>query len=71
MNTARRSWARKEEIVGWLVRETGATVADAEFEWSLVRSVMGESASMPDLVEGPCRTMSDAHWTGSRAAPRW
>jgi len=44
--------ARKQEIVGWLVRETGATVARAELEWSLVRSVMAEAASMPHHVEG-------------------
>ena len=44
--------ARKDEIVGWLVRETGGTVAKAELEWNLVRSVMWEAASMPHHVEG-------------------
>nr|WP_313901267.1 aldehyde dehydrogenase family protein [Mycobacterium sp. SMC-4] len=43
---------RKDEIVGWLVRETGGTLAKAELEWSLVRSVMWEAASMPHHVEG-------------------
>lgn len=43
---------RKDEIVGWLVRETGGTSAKAELEWNLVRSVMWEAASMPHHVEG-------------------
>jgi aldehyde dehydrogenase (NAD+) len=44
--------ARKDEIISWLIRETGGTVAKAELEWSLVRSVLWESASMPHHVEG-------------------
>jgi aldehyde dehydrogenase (NAD+) len=43
---------RKDEIVGWLRRETGGTIAKAELEWSLVRSVLWEAASMPHHVEG-------------------
>jgi aldehyde dehydrogenase (NAD+) len=43
---------RKDEITGWLVRESGGTTAKAELEWSLVRSVMWEAASMPHHVEG-------------------
>ncbi|MCV7374197.1 aldehyde dehydrogenase family protein [Mycolicibacterium arabiense] len=43
---------RKDEITNWLVRETGGTLAKAELEWSLVRSVMWEAASMPHHVEG-------------------
>jgi aldehyde dehydrogenase (NAD+) len=44
--------ARKDEITGWLVRETGGTLAKAELEWNLVRSVMWEAASMPHHVAG-------------------
>lgn len=44
--------ARKDEITGWLVRETGGTLAKAELEWGLVRSVLWEAASMPHHVEG-------------------
>lgn len=29
---------RKDEITGWLIRETGGTAAKAELEWSLARS---------------------------------
>lgn len=43
---------RKDEITGWLVRETGGTIAKAELEWSLVRSVMWEAAGMPHHVAG-------------------
>jgi aldehyde dehydrogenase (NAD+) len=43
---------RKDEITGWLVRETGGTLAKAELEWSLVRSVLWEAASMPHHAEG-------------------
>jgi aldehyde dehydrogenase (NAD+) len=44
--------ARKEEVVDWLVHETGGTVAKGEVEWSLVRSGMWEAASMPHHVDG-------------------
>lgn len=43
---------RKDEITDWLIHETGGTVAKAELEWSLVRSVFWEAASMPHHVEG-------------------
>jgi aldehyde dehydrogenase (NAD+) len=44
--------ARKDEITGWLVHESGGTLAKAELEWKLVRSVMLEAASMPHHVTG-------------------
>jgi aldehyde dehydrogenase (NAD+) len=44
--------ARKDEITGWLVRESGGTRAKAELEWNLVRAVMLEAASMPHHVTG-------------------
>jgi aldehyde dehydrogenase (NAD+) len=43
---------RKDEVVGWLVRESGGTVAKAELEHSLVLANMLEAASMPHHVEG-------------------
>ncbi|MCG7594973.1 aldehyde dehydrogenase family protein [Mycobacterium sp. PSTR-4-N] len=43
---------RKDEITAWLVRETGGTLAKAELEWNLVRSVMWEAASMPHHMQG-------------------
>ncbi|TDC75982.1 aldehyde dehydrogenase family protein [Actinomadura sp. 7K507] len=44
--------ARKDEIVGWIVRESGGTLAKGELEWGLVRSVLYEAASMAHRVEG-------------------
>jgi aldehyde dehydrogenase (NAD+) len=44
--------ARKAEITGWLIRETGGTVGKAELEWELVRSVMLAAAAMPHQVTG-------------------
>jgi aldehyde dehydrogenase (NAD+) len=44
--------ARQAEITDWLIHETGGTAAKAELEWSLVRSVMLEAASVPHHVTG-------------------
>jgi aldehyde dehydrogenase (NAD+) len=44
--------ARKAEITGWLIHETGAPSAQAELEWSLVRAVMLEASSVPHHVTG-------------------
>ncbi|QFG27001.1 aldehyde dehydrogenase family protein [Actinomadura sp. WMMB 499] len=44
--------ARRDEVVGWIVRESGGTVAKGELEWGLVRSVLYEAASMAPHVEG-------------------
>ncbi|RCW38461.1 aldehyde dehydrogenase (NAD+) [Halopolyspora algeriensis] len=44
--------ARRQEIVDWLVRETGGVRERAEFEWGLVRAGMAEVASYPSRVAG-------------------
>ncbi len=44
--------ARHEEIRGWLVAESGATIAKAEIELAVARAVFLESAGMPHHVEG-------------------
>ncbi len=44
--------ARKAEITSWLISETGGTRAQAELEWSLVRSVTLEASSVPYQVTG-------------------
>jgi aldehyde dehydrogenase (NAD+) len=43
---------RKEEIVSWLIRESGSTRIKAGLEWELVHSVMEENVSYPYRVEG-------------------
>jgi aldehyde dehydrogenase (NAD+) len=44
--------ARREEIVNWIVHESGGTIAKGELECDLVRTVMWEAASMPHHIEG-------------------
>ncbi len=43
---------RREEIIGWLVRETGSTLLKAAVEWSSLRAGMQEAISLPSRVEG-------------------
>lgn len=44
--------ARRDEIVGWLIREAGSTRIKAEIEWSLARSITEEAATFPLRAEG-------------------
>ncbi len=48
---------RKEEILTWIIRESGSTRIKADVEWHLVHSVMEDTVSYPYRVEGkimPC-----------------
>ncbi len=44
--------ARKEEIIGWLIRESGSTRIKAGVEWGAVRAGMLEAATMPAAAQG-------------------
>lgn len=44
--------ARKAEIVEWLVREAGSTIAKAGIEWWAVHNSVLEAATLPSRVEG-------------------
>lgn len=44
--------ARHDEIVSWLVRESGSTRLKASLEWQAVLGVLNEAASLPYFVEG-------------------
>jgi aldehyde dehydrogenase (NAD+) len=44
--------ARREEIVTWLIQESGSTRIKAELEWAWARGVLLEAATLPYLVEG-------------------
>jgi len=44
--------ARKDEIIGWLIREVGSTVGKAEFEFDLTRTGLYEAAGMTHHVTG-------------------
>jgi len=43
---------RHDEIIWWLVHEAGATVARAEIEWDIVRSVTLEASAIPHHTAG-------------------
>jgi len=44
--------ARREEIVGWLVRESGSTRIKADIEWKFTHAMTLEAASFPSRQEG-------------------
>ncbi|WMJ65764.1 aldehyde dehydrogenase family protein [Klebsiella variicola] len=43
---------RREEIIGWIIRESGSTRIKAQIEWGAARSITLESASFPARVYG-------------------
>ncbi|NWE73527.1 aldehyde dehydrogenase family protein [Pseudomonas gingeri] len=43
---------RREEIVSWLIRESGSTRTKANMEWAAVRDGMLEAATFPNRVVG-------------------
>ncbi|KSR38852.1 aldehyde dehydrogenase family protein [Pseudomonas aeruginosa] len=43
---------RREEIVDWIIRESGSTRLKAEIEWGAARAITLESASFPARVHG-------------------
>lgn len=44
--------ARKDEIIGWLVKESGSTLLKATIEWGAVRGGAFEAATIPSRIEG-------------------
>ena len=51
---------RRQEIVDWLIRESGSTRFKAELEWRFVRSIILEAASFPHRVEGRILPLDEA-----------
>ncbi|MHC5349486.1 aldehyde dehydrogenase family protein [Metapseudomonas furukawaii] len=43
---------RREEIIDWIIRESGSTRLKASLEWSAARAITLESASFPGRVQG-------------------
>ncbi|MFV1939971.1 aldehyde dehydrogenase family protein [Pseudomonas luteola] len=43
---------RREEIIDWIIRESGSTRLKAQIEWSSARSITLEAASFPKRVHG-------------------
>ena len=44
---------RREEIIDWLIRESGSTRIKANIEWQITHAVTLEAATFPSRVEGP------------------
>jgi aldehyde dehydrogenase (NAD+) len=44
--------ARKDEIIDWIIRESGSTRIKANIEWGAVRAGMHEAATMPAMAQG-------------------
>ncbi|UJP02881.1 MAG: aldehyde dehydrogenase family protein [Nitrosomonas sp.] len=44
--------ARREEIVSWIIHESGGTRIKANLEWNAVHGVLLEATTLPYLVEG-------------------
>lgn len=44
--------ARKDEIIDWLVRESGSTLVKAAIEWGSARAITLEAAGMPSRSHG-------------------
>jgi aldehyde dehydrogenase (NAD+) len=44
---------RRDEILSWLVRESGSTLLKAALEWEAVEGVLHEASTLPYLAEGP------------------
>ncbi|NOJ36865.1 aldehyde dehydrogenase family protein [Agrobacterium vitis] len=44
--------ARKEEIIGWIIRESGSTRIKAGIEWGAVRAGMLEAFTLPAAAQG-------------------
>ncbi len=43
---------RKDEIIGWLAKESGSTLLKAQIEWDQARKIVLEAASYPSRVHG-------------------
>lgn len=43
---------RREEIIDWIIRESGSTRLKAQLEWGAARAIALESASFPSRVHG-------------------
>jgi aldehyde dehydrogenase (NAD+) len=57
---------RRDEIVDWLIKESGSTRMKAELEWQWVHSITVEAASFPHRVEGKILPL-DEHGKESRS----
>lgn len=52
---------RKEEIISWIVRETGGTLLKAGAEWAAVKGGLIEALTLPSRVEGRIMPIDTPH----------
>lgn len=52
---------RHDEIVNWIVRESGSTLYKAELEWWAVHAITVEAASFPHRIEGRILPLDEPH----------
>ena len=46
---------RQEEIIDWLIKESGSTRIKAQIEWGAARAITLEAASFPKIGRASCR----------------
>lgn len=52
LNVVRIFDERRDEIIDWLIRESGSTRIKAQIEWGAARAITLEAASLPSRVHG-------------------
>jgi acyl-CoA reductase-like NAD-dependent aldehyde dehydrogenase len=52
LNAVRIFDERRDEIINWIIRESGSTRIKAQIEWGAARAITQESASLPSRVHG-------------------
>ncbi|AIL62312.1 4-hydroxybenzaldehyde dehydrogenase [Pseudomonas alkylphenolica] len=52
LNAVRIFDERRDEIIDWIIRESGSTRIKAQIEWGAARAITQESASLPSRVHG-------------------
>ena len=62
---------RQDEIVDWLIKESGSTRIKAMAEFSNARAITLESASFPNRVHGEIRPSNTAGKENSSIVSRW
>jgi aldehyde dehydrogenase (NAD+) len=53
--------ARRQELVEWLIRESGSTRIKAELEWEYAHAITLEASTFPSRMEGPILPVDVPH----------
>jgi len=63
--------ARQDEIIDWIIRESGSTRLKASMEWGAVRAGMLEAATMPPRAVGRIQPIDVAGKESRTYVFRW